>query len=65
MTVTAGPMATTTAPPIPAPKRRTAYGRGGGSGGEGNANFTAWVKNTCTVVSDATSGVSDLYDCAP
>ncbi len=40
-------------------------GRGGGPGGEGNANLTAWVKNTCTVVGDATSGVSDLYDCAP
>ena len=40
-------------------------GRGGGPGGEENANITAWVKNTCTVVSDATSGVSDLYDCAP
>ncbi len=40
-------------------------GRGGGPGGEKNSNITAWVKNTCTVVSDATSGVSDLYDCAP
>ena len=40
-------------------------GRGGGPGREGNANLTTWVKNTCTVVSDATSGVSDLYDCAP
>jgi 4-amino-4-deoxy-L-arabinose transferase-like glycosyltransferase len=40
-------------------------GRGGGPGGEKNSNITAWVKNTCTVVSDATSGVSNLYDCAP
>ena len=39
-------------------------GRGGGPG-EGNSNLTTWVKNTCTVVSDATSDVSDLYDCAP
>ena len=40
-------------------------GRGGGPGGKKNSNITAWVKNTCTVVSDARSGVSDLYDCAP
>jgi hypothetical protein len=40
-------------------------GRGGGPGGDGNSNLAVWVKNTCTVVSDATSGVSDLYDCAP
>ena len=40
-------------------------GRSGGPGGEKNSNITAWVKNTCTVVGDATSGVSDLYDCAP
>ena len=44
--------------------RYVLLGGRGGPGGEGNSNFTAWVRNTCTVVSDATSGVSDLYDCA-
>jgi hypothetical protein len=39
--------------------------RDGGPGGEGNSNVTAWVTKTCTVVTDSTSGVSDLYDCAP
>ena len=39
-------------------------GRGGGPGGEGNTNLTAWVMQTCTVVTDSTSGVSDLYDCS-
>ncbi len=44
--------------------RYVLLGGRGGPGGEGNSNFTAWVRNTCTVVSDAASGVSDLYDCA-
>ena len=44
--------------------RYVLLGGRGGPGGEGNSTFTAWVRNTCTVVSDATSGVSDLYDCA-
>ena len=44
--------------------RYVLLGGRGGPGGDGNSNFTAWVRNTCTVVSDATSGVSDLYDCA-
>ena len=38
--------------------------RGEGPGEAGNSNLTTWVKNTCTVARDATSGVSDLYDCA-
>jgi 4-amino-4-deoxy-L-arabinose transferase-like glycosyltransferase len=39
-------------------------GRGGGPGGEENTDLTAWVTKTCTVVTDSTLGVSDLYDCA-
>jgi hypothetical protein len=38
-------------------------GRGGGPGGEGNPNVTAWVTKTCTVVTDSKLGISDLYDC--
>jgi hypothetical protein len=38
--------------------------RGGGLSGEGSAETTTWVKNTCTVVTDSTLSVSDLYDCA-
>ena len=36
----------------------------GRPGGEGSADTTIWVKNTCTVVTDSTLSVSDLYDCA-
>jgi hypothetical protein len=39
-------------------------GRGGHPGGEENPNVTAWVRNTCAVVTDSTLGVSNLYDCA-
>ena len=38
--------------------------RGGGPGGEGETDTAAWVKNTCTVVTDSTLSVSDLYECA-
>jgi 4-amino-4-deoxy-L-arabinose transferase-like glycosyltransferase len=44
--------------------RYVLLGGHGAPGGEGNADTTAWVKNTCTVVTDNTLGVSDLYDCA-
>jgi len=36
----------------------------GRPGGEGSPDTTTWVKNTCTVVTDSTLSVSDLYDCA-
>jgi hypothetical protein len=38
--------------------------RGDGPGGEGSTDTSTWVKNTCTVVTDSTLSVSDLYDCA-
>ena len=38
--------------------------RGGGPGGEGSTDTITWVKKTCTVVSDSTLSVSDMYDCA-
>ena len=44
--------------------RYVLLGGRGGPDGQGNADTTTWVKDTCTVVTDNTLGVSNLYDCA-